>query len=392
MKIIFNTGVFGKNGIEHALVNLLLELDQTHHQFILHQIYELDEDSPLLDKIKHMVVKDCSLPRTSFWGHTHMHRKKSIFYKLLDAFGILNIHRLIANHINQQQADMVVDYDLSLLRSAHLITAPKIGFFHFRPKRFRNGGVKRLRRIGKRLKHYQTLVVLCDEMYQEACDVWPHLKDKLIVLPNAINMGSLIKKSQETIHLPPGINSGSYFISIVRLTHQKNIELLLAAYQRAKNLGCSWPLLVIGDGEYKEKLMQLSIGLNIEESVFFLGYQTNPHPYLAKAGTLVMSSREEGFPVSLLEALALGCPIISLACPTGPTDILQHGVLGRLIPFTEDNPAELGLAMFEMSENSLLRNAYTQKYATAVENYAADVIALRFMDILRNTAFAQGSE
>jgi len=113
---------------------------------------------------------------------------------------------------------------------------------------------------------------------------------------------------------------------------------------------------------------------------------------LAQAGTLVMSSREEGFPVSLLEALALGCPIISLACPTGPTDILQHGVLGRLIPFTEDNPAELGLAMFEMSENSLLRNAYTQKYATAVENYAADVIALRFMDILRNTAFAQGSE
>jgi len=45
-----------------------------------------------------------------------------------------------------------------------------------------------------------------------------------------------------------------------------------------------------------------------------------------------------------------------------------------------------------MSENSLLRNAYTQKYATAVENYAADVIAQRFVDILRNTAFADGSE
>jgi len=50
-------------------------------------------------------------------------------------------------------------------------------------------------------------------------------------------------------------------------------------------------LLLIGDGEDKEKLMQLSKALHMEEDVFFLDYQTNPYPYLAQAGTLVMSSR-----------------------------------------------------------------------------------------------------
>ena len=181
MKILFNTGVFGKHGIEHALSNILSELPQDQHQYILHQIYELDQPSPLLDDIQHLAKPSCSLPRTSFWGNLHMNRKKSIFHKLIDSIGLLKIHHFVATHINKQNADVVVDYDLSLLRSAHLISTPKIGFFHFRPKRFRNGGTNKLRRIGERLKHYQNLVVLCDEMYQEACEVWPHLKNKLIV-------------------------------------------------------------------------------------------------------------------------------------------------------------------------------------------------------------------
>ena len=68
MKILFNTGVFGKHGIEHALVNLLIELPKEQHQYVLHKIYELDNLSPLLKEIQDIVTQDCSLPRTSFWG------------------------------------------------------------------------------------------------------------------------------------------------------------------------------------------------------------------------------------------------------------------------------------------------------------------------------------
>jgi glycosyltransferase involved in cell wall biosynthesis len=389
MKILFNTGVFGKHGIEHALVNLLLELPQEQHQYILHQIYELDQPSPLLENIKHIVARACSLPRTSFWGNLHMNRKKSIGHKLLDAIGLLKIHSLVANHINQHNADVVVDYDLSLLRTAHLITAPKIGFFHFRPKRFRNGGTNKLRRIGERLKHYQKLVVLCNEMYQEACYVWPHLKDKLVVLPNPINLPKLIQKSQEPIQLPNQLTTGEYFISIARLTHQKNIHLLLRSYKFAKELGCTWPLVIIGDGEDKEALNQLSNDLAITENVFFLGYQINPHPYLSKAGAFVMSSREEGFPVSLLEAMTLECPIISLACPTGPTDMLENGKLGKLIAFTEDNPNELGLAMHEMSGNAELRRTYAEESKLFAQNFSSSKIAEQLMSLLRDIASNQ---
>jgi len=386
MKILFNTGVFGKHGIEHALVNLLVQLPREEHQYVLHKIYELDNLSPLINEVKHLVTQDCSLPRTSFWGNLHMNRKRSVLHKILDAIGLVKIHSLIAKHINQHNSDIVVDYDLSLLRSAHLITSPKIGFFHFRPKRFRNGGTNKLRRIGERLKHYQKLVVLCDEMYTEACFVWPHLKDKLIVLPNPINLDALITKSNEKFSLPSQVNREKYFISIARLTHQKNIHLLLQSYKKAKDLGCTWPLVIIGDGEDKENLIQLSNDLDISDHVFFLGYQTNPHPYLANAGAFVMSSREEGFPVSLLEAMALGCPIISLACPTGPADILKNGQIGKLIPFTEDNPNQLGLAMFEMSKDSSLRNFYSAESKLFAQNFSSPKIADLLMNLLRDIA------
>jgi glycosyltransferase involved in cell wall biosynthesis len=389
MKILFNTGVFGKHGIERALTNILLGLPKTDNTYILHNIYEMEHKSPFMTEIYHVVIHDYALPLTSFWGNLHMNRKKSIVHKLVDAVGLFEIHKLIAKNINLHQADIVVDYDLSLLRSAHLIKAPKIGVFHFRPKRFRNGGTNKLRRIGERLKHYQKLIVLCDEMHQEACDVWPHLKDKLLVLPNPIDIDLLIKKAECSINFPENLNAGKYFVSVARLTHQKNIHLLLRSYAKARELGCRWPLAIVGDGEDKVDLLALRKELGLEKDVHFLGYQTNPHPYLVNSGAFVMSSREEGFPVSLLEAMALGCPIISLACPTGPTDILQNGKLGKLISFTEENPNELALAMFDLSNNHTLRKNYAEESKLFVHNFSSQKIAQQLMGLLRDIASNQ---
>ncbi len=382
MKILFNTGVFGRHGIERALTNILLELPIADNQYVLHQIYELDYKSQFLDEIDSNVIHDCALPRTSFWGNLHMNRRKNIFYKIVDSIGLLKIHSLVAKNINRHESDICVDYDLSLLRSAHLISAPKVGFFHFRPKRFRNGGKNKLRRIGQRLKNYQKLVVLCQEMYDEACYVWPHLKDKLIIIPNPININALLKKASEPLTLPPGLEPGKYFISVARLTHQKNIHLLLKAYKKSRDSGCNWPLVLVGDGEDKHNLLQLCTQLNLSQNVIFLGYQKNPHPYISNAGAFVMSSREEGFPVSLLESMALRCPIISLACPTGPSDILLNGSLGKLISFTEDDPCELGFAMFELSTNFELRKFYSDKSHQFCQDFSTHVISQKLLKIL----------
>jgi glycosyltransferase involved in cell wall biosynthesis len=87
--------------------------------------------------------------------------------------------------------------------------------------------------------------------------------------------------------------------------------------------------------------------------------------------------------------MALECPIISLACPTGPADILQNGKLGKLISFTEDNTNELGLAMFEMSNNAALRKNYAQEAKLFVQNFSSRTIAQQLMNLLRDIASNQ---
>jgi glycosyltransferase involved in cell wall biosynthesis len=382
MKLLFNVGVFGKHGVEHALVNLLPQIKIPNVKLIIHEIYEPDNRSPLLEKIKIFTTQICSLPRTSFWGNIHMNRRKNILFKLIDGLGIFSIHTIVANQINKLNVDIIVDYDLSLLRSVHKLKSPVIGVFHFRPKNFRSGNAAKLKRIGRRLTGYDKLIVLCPEMFIEACEVWPFLSDKFIVMPNSIDIFNINENSKKLIQLPPGIEPEKYFLTIARLTHQKNINLMLDAFDMAKSRGCDWKLIVIGEGEDKPSLLCQVEKLGLTASVEFIGYQANPYPYIKMAGAFVSSSREEGFPVSLIEALTLMCPIISLACPTGPKDILENGSLGKLLDFTQNDPNELAHAMYEISTNSKLIESYKNEMQKNVDKYSSVKIGNEFTNLI----------
>ena len=386
MKIIFNTGVFGKHGIERALTTLLRELPREKHEYILHQIFQLDYVSPLMSEVAEHVTHDCSLPLNTFWGNLHMNRKRNIALKLIDSIGLQQMHRIVGRNLNRHRADVIVDYDLSLLRAAHLIEAPLIGFFHFRPKRFRNGGTNKLRRIGKRLSHYKKLVVLCQEMREEAEFVWPHLKDKFLVLPNPINLEELARRASEQDVVEPYLRDEKFFLTMARLTHQKNIHLLLRSYKKAREAGCEWPLVIVGDGEDRDELLSLRKKLNLDNSVLMSGYKTNPIPYLKFASGFIMSSREEGFPVSILEAMALKCPVISLACPTGPRDLLEDQKRGILVPFTEGDPTRLSEAMLTLMKNDLERAAYASESYEYVKQFSAATISTQLFTSLKNLA------
>lgn len=382
MRILFNLGVFGKHGVEHALINLIKKIKKPEIEILVHEIYEPDQKSSLLSEISEHIIYKCSLPRSTFWGYIHMSRRKRLISKIIDAFGIFQIHRIITKSINNIKPDLIIDYDLSLLRSAKKIDTPIIGCFHFRPKNFRSSNAAKSKRIGKRLMHYDKLLVLCPEMLQEACLVWPQMADKFLVMPNSIDTEKINTNSNFSIQLPHGIEEQKYFITVARLTHQKNIHLLLKAFHEAKKLGSDWKLIIIGEGEDKSSLIELTKQLGVQQEVYFLGYQMNPYPYIKIAGAFVSSSREEGFPVSLIEALTLNCPIISMACPTGPADILEHGSLGKLIPFTDSNPKPLADAMYELSTSPHILQMYKERMLNKSDYYSSVKIGKEFLNLL----------
>lgn len=125
-----------------------------------------------------------------------------------------------------------------------------------------------------------------------------------------------------------------YVVSLGRLAEQKDHPTLLQAYA-VSALCASHRLIIVGGGEWHGKLKQLADELGLGNRVQFTGAMDNPYRVLADAELHVLSSRWEGYPNVLLEALALGVPVVSTDCPHGPGEILDGGLYGRLVPVAD---------------------------------------------------------
>lgn len=128
--------------------------------------------------------------------------------------------------------------------------------------------------------------------------------------------------------------SGRTVLAIGRLHHQKDFGLLLRAWARADRGGAR--LVIVGDGPDREALMAQAEETGIAASVTFAGYQADIVPWLAEADLFVLSSRYEGLPAVLLEAMAFNCPVISTDCFDAAREMLE-GVPGcTLVPVGDE--------------------------------------------------------
>jgi glycosyltransferase involved in cell wall biosynthesis len=115
-----------------------------------------------------------------------------------------------------------------------------------------------------------------------------------------------------------------YIISIGRLTYQKNFNLLIESFYQIKNIYNDYKLIIIGEGEEREKLELLINSLNMENDVFLTGFKKNIFPYLKIADCLISSSRWEDPGFTLIEAGILNKIIISSNCINGPKELLNE--------------------------------------------------------------------
>jgi glycosyltransferase involved in cell wall biosynthesis len=94
-------------------------------------------------------------------------------------------------------------------------------------------------------------------------------------------------------------------------------------------------LLILGEGNQRPLLERMIVDMDLAESIRLAGYQANPHKYVKRASLFVLASVYEGCPLALVEAMALGTPVVSTDCVAGPAEILQYGRYGRLVPVSD---------------------------------------------------------
>lgn len=120
-------------------------------------------------------------------------------------------------------------------------------------------------------------------------------------------------------------------LSVGRLGDQKDFPTLLKAFHvlaRTRDLR----LIILGEGERRQELEECIRSLNLEDKVSLPGWKANPFAFMSRAALFVLPSKFEGLGNVLIEALACGCPVVSTDCPSGPSEILEGGRVGPLVP------------------------------------------------------------
>ena len=191
-----------------------------------------------------------------------------------------------------------------------------------------------------------------------------------------------INDEKGTISLPKGVDPNKkWVIAMGRLHYQKNFELLLSAFHKLVDKHPDWQLLIFGEGELRPKLEELVENLGLTNQVFLPGVTNNPISILKRSELFVLSSRFEGLPLVLLEALACGLPIVSTDCPSGPREIIQDGIDGVLVK-SEDFSA-LATAMDRLMSNEGERRRLAERASEASSRFSLNAIAEKWEVLLQ---------
>lgn len=188
---------------------------------------------------------------------------------------------------------------------------------------------------------------------------------------------------------PPEIRPNNFLkedqkllLSAGRLSSEKGFDILIRAFFEVSKFYPEWVLVILGEGEDEKKLRDLIATLGLKSKVLLPGKAGNMEDWYRRADLFAMSSRHEGFPMVLLEAMAFGCPCISFDCDVGPRNIIRNGIDGRLVRPTGDGQA-LAKAMAYLMENTELRARLGARAPEVKKRFSMEKILAMWDDLFK---------
>ncbi len=220
------------------------------------------------------------------------------------------------------------------------------------------------------------LIAVSNQVKEDLFKSFGVLPNKIYVVNNRVDKETILQKSTELIDNFNFAPDTKYILNIGRFTNVKAQWKLLKAFHffKKNNPNIKVHLLLIGEGELKDKLISLATKLGESESISFLPFNKNPYKYMAKAHLFVLSSFYEGFPVVLAEASSLGIPFVGSTTAI-PKEMFNNNdfwgscvyeVLSTNTEFNleiEDDEKELALLLKKGLFDNDFRNKFTRSIA-----------------------------
>jgi GalNAc-alpha-(1->4)-GalNAc-alpha-(1->3)-diNAcBac-PP-undecaprenol alpha-1,4-N-acetyl-D-galactosaminyltransferase len=208
------------------------------------------------------------------------------------------------------------------------------------------------------------------------------LRSKIRVIPNPV--AAPVLQGEPDIPLP----EGRTIVAMGRLVEQKGFDILLEAFAGLRERHPGWHLVILGEGPLRGELEQLRDRLDLRDRVRLPGKVKRPEAVLARADLFVLSSRYEGFPMALCEAMAAGLPVVSADCPSGPREIITDGRDGILVP--PESPAPLAEAMGRLMADEAERRRLGSAASAITRRFGVDQVMAIWEETLRDARAGRG--
>jgi glycosyltransferase involved in cell wall biosynthesis len=179
---------------------------------------------------------------------------------------------------------------------------------------------------------------------------------------------------------PASAGGASRLVAVGRLTEQKGFDILIEAFARIAMRHPEWSLEIWGEGPNRAALEALIDTLGLADRIRLPGLSAMPGKWIERASAFVLSSRYEGFPNVLAEAMAAGLPVVATDCAFGPAELISSEVDGLLVA-SEDAVCLAG-ALDRMLGDPLLRDRTGTRARQVVERFGADKIARQWDTLL----------
>ena len=329
MKILVLHGHLSMGGEERVLLNVLRNLVELNYDVDLlitwnHKENNLFENE-IPKKVNYEFLFDSYNGKNKLIKEIYRIKAKTTYLKKIE------------KKIKNEKYDIVIDYSSNLLKYNNFdIKIPVFAWIHFSLTFGEKLTLEKIKKYKKQYKKYSKIFAITRVMKEEFINKVGIDQKKVELVYNPIDLKLIQKKAENVEKKYENYLKQDYFLQVSRLTQQKQPEHLVDIYYKLKQAGIKEKLYFIGDGEKKEIIKQKIKEYNLEDDIILLGQIENPYPFFKNAKLFVHTAKYEGLPTVLLESLALGTPVVSYDCPTGPRDILgKNSEYGELISLND---------------------------------------------------------
>lgn len=325
-KVLFCIDSLGGGGAEKVLVDIIKKIDKSKYDidvFITFYsgIYIEEIEKYLGKKVKTFI---------------YMNKKniQNVFYKKYNEIIYKIKYKLAFDYPKMIPALFLKKYDIKIAflegRTTNLVSklgndGYKIAWVHIDMEKNNIWSKTEQRIIEETYKKFNKIICVSKDVEKKFWNIFPEMKKNTQVIYNLIDKDNIVKKAihNEKLLQRKKIN----VISIGRLVEQKGYDILLKAHKKLLDEGIDYNLYILGEGKERKSLEAYINETKIGKNTFLLGFKENRYQYIQEADIFVSSSRYEGYPLAICEAICLHKPIIATNC-TGSKEIIENGKYG----------------------------------------------------------------